>query len=377
MVPEVIRLKESGMCVCGQLVAAGERAGWAHRSGRILCLSCLAALSATEDAGATVYYEAPETCQDDASLTRELPEPVAVLIPADWASPAPITLPAWQLSAGVDTALPPAAPTLVVAPATAPAPLAETITAPLAETIPAPVAQTMPAPVTEAAPPHTEALVGPVAPEVTTSPDVVATTVEAAAMTVPSHRRRTLLPAGLLALRSSRGRQPGLTGQPDASIRAFLESAAASGVLSLHDRRMPGRRSRIGHLAFGAGGVFVIDVVRAKNASVEVLELDDLDPASRELVVGGQPMTDAVIATQGRVAIVRALLDEVELTSVPTIGVICFVDASVPSDADLAVAGVRVVDRTGLSALVQDIDGTLDEESRETLLEYLTERLPA
>lgn len=364
MVPEVIRLKESGVCVCGQLVAAGERAGWARRPGRVVCLSCLAAFSTPDEEAASVYFEAPAPGQHDVGLTLELPEPVAVVIPADWASPAPITLPAWQRSAGIDTALPPAAPATPARVAATPSPT------------PAPVVDESPRPVAAPPRPHTEVDPAPPAPEVT-APRDVATTVEAAAMTVPSHRRRTLLPPGLLALRSSRGRQPGPTGQSDSSIRAFLDGAAAgSGVQSLHDRRMPGRRGRLAHLVFGASGVYVVDVVRAKNASVEVQELDELDPDTRELVVGGRPMTDAVLATQARVAIVRALLDEVELTTVPTIGVICFVDASVPSDVDLTVAGVRVVDRSGLSALVVS-HGALDEEHRETLLEYLTERLPA
>lgn len=395
MVPEVVRLKESGVCVCGQHVAAGERAGWAHQPGRVVCLSCLAAFSTAEEEGTTVFYEAPESGQDDSGLAVELPEPVAVLIPADWASPAPITLPAWQRSAGVDTVLPPAAPSHHVvaaptvsaeAPAPSPSPVAEVPTpAPVvtaetraaAEASPAPVVDRTPSVVAEVTTPHTEVVTAQAVPEVLApEEEAVPATVEATAMTVPSHRRRTLLPAGLLALRSSRGRQPGATGQADSSIRAFLQSAAGFGVLSLHDRRMPGRRGRIAHVALGAGGVYVIDVVRAKNAAVEVQELDDLDPDARELVVDGRPMTDAVIATQGRAAIVRGLLDEVQLTTVPTIGVICFVDASVPSDADLAVAGIRVVDRTGLSALVGS-DGALDEESRETLLEYLSERLPA
>jgi hypothetical protein len=195
-------------------------------------------------------------------------------------------------------------------------------------------------------------------------------------MTVPSHRRRTIMPAGLLALRPSRGRQPGSTGQSDPATRAVLDGAASSGVLALHDRRMPGRRSRIAHLAFGAGGVYVIDVVRANNARVEVLPGDDLDSHPRDLLVGGRPMADTVAATQGRVEIIRALLDEVELSNVPVVGVMYFVDATVPSETLLEVAGVRVVGRTGLPALV-DSEGALDVEHRETLREYLTERLPA
>ena len=289
MVPVVVRLEKPGVCGCGAVVAAGERAGTTSQPGRVVCLACLAGLSA-----------GPE----DEDLERELPGPVAVLIPADWGpSPAP----------------------------------AATATAP---------------------------------------PTLVAVSAEAAAMTVPSHRRRTLLPAGLLALHPSRGREPGSTSHTDAATRALLDGAADSGVLSLHDRRMPGRRGRIAHLVLGPAGVYVVDVVRVKNASVEVRAVQEIEPETRELVVDGRTMTAPVTATQGRVAVVRGLLDEVGLSTVPAVGVICFVDTTVSAEPVLDVDAVHVVSRTGLATLVRTT-GALDPEHLETLLEYLTERLPA
>jgi hypothetical protein len=87
-------------------------------------------------------------------------------------------------------------------------------------------------------------------------------------------------------------------------------------------------------------------------------------------------MTTAVTATQGRVAIVRGLLDEVGLSTVPAVGVICLVDTTVSSEPALDVDSVHVVSRTGLATLVST-EGALDLDHLETLLEYLTERLPA
>ena len=381
MVPVVVRLEKAGVCGCGAVVAAGERAGTTRRPGRIVCLTCLATFSAKPDD--EVAQDAPEEQAvdekddqaDDEVAVPELRPPAAVLIPADWASPDPISLPAWQRSAGVAVALPP--PTASAA-ARPPAPDAPAV-APVQPAVPKEVspATAMPAPVDVAVPPPPP----PVA-EVTTPhahdvvADELAVAVEAVAMTVPSHRRRTLLPAGLLALQASRGRQPGPTGQSDSTVRALLDAAADAGVRSLHDRRMPGRRGRIAHLAIGPGGVYVIDVVRARNASVVARVVDELDPDTHELLVGGRPMPQAVAANQGRAAIVRAVLDDVELTTVPTTGVVCFVDAVVPRDPELEVGGVRVVGRTGLAALVAS-DGSLDQEHLDTLVEYLTERLPA
>lgn len=374
MVPVVVRLEQAGVCGCGRIVAAGERAGTTRQPGHVVCLPCLAAFSAgpsdaakADDTGvaqgdATPAVGDPVDGPDgplgasDGGPVRELRAPVAVVIPADWGPPSPGSVPSWQRSAGVAGALSPAAPATATdaAPVSAPAHVA------------APAA---PDPAPDAAPAPTTPLVAPAS-------SVVAVASEAVAVVTPSHRRRTLLPPGLLALRPSRGRQPGVAGHPDAATRALLEAAADSGVLSLHDRRMPGRRGRIAHLAVGAGGVFVIDVVHGKSASVEVRPVDERKPDTRELLVGGRSMASTVEATRGRVATVRALLDEVQLSAVPVVGVVCFVDATVRSDAEPEVAGVQVTGRAGLPTLV-DAEGALDREHRETLLEYLTDRLPA
>lgn len=398
MVPVVVRLDRPGVCGCGAVVAAGERAGATRHPGRIVCLPCLAAFSAKPEDESQIETREDEPVNEaphDVS-PQELRAPAAVLIPADWASCDPITLPGWQRSAGVAVALPPAAapapssaPDPSSAPTSGPAsvaevpvatPVAEDAATPAGVPVAVPVAEDVATPVAEPGPRHTQPVVPAATPTATPSAPVAAVvvevTTEAVAMTVPSHRRRTLLPAGLLALKSSRGREPGSTGQSDAATRAVLDAAAGSGVLSLHDRRMPGRRARIAHLAFGGGGVYVIDVVRAKNASVEVRPVDELDPDPQELWVGGRVMTKPVAAAQDRVAIVRALLDDVELSTVPTVGVICLVDAALSTDAPLEVDGVWVVGRTGLRTVVE-ADGTLDEEHRQTLHEYLTEHLPA
>ena len=406
MVPVVVRLKEAGVCACGQVVAAGERAGSTRQSGLVVCLSCVAAFSTAPDEDIlSVYYEAPAPGQD-ADLSVSLPEPVSVVIPADWGPSTPSKLPAWQRSAGITVDLPPAAPVgpgrvepavpPVVVQFAPPSPVEEDAlrAAEVESPVPTPVPAAPAAPVAETPPPAPAAETPPSAPVETApvapappvdaaaaeapepAPSVIAVSHEAVAIVGPSHRRRTFLPAGLLALRASRGRDPGVTGTPDGATRAILDAAADAGVLSLHDRHMPGRRGRIAHLAVGAGGVYVIDVVRAKNASVEVRPADELAPVARELLVGGRPMTSTVTATQGRVEIVRALLDEVGLSAVPVIGVMCCVDATVPTDADLEVDGVQVTGKAGLPALVRT-EGALDQEHLETLVEYLSEQLPA
>ena len=401
MVPVVVRLEEAGVCGCGAVVATGERAGTTGQPGVVVCLSCLTAFSAdsadladssnSADSADSTELEQPGSgseALDD--LVRTVPEPVAVVIPADWGPASPSSLPSWQRAAGVAVALPPAAPlsprpvdsapvvAVQISPSGAPldaAPLPQTQPASEAEAHTAQPAEVEAEPRAVLAAAVSATVVEPV-PTEQPLPVVVAVSAEAVAMAPPSHRRRTFLPPGLLALRSSRGREPGSSGRSDAATRAFLESAARAGILSLHDRRMPGRRGRIPHLAFGAGGVYVIDVVLARNASVAVLPVDELEPEKQQLVVDGHPLTATVTATRARVDVVRTLLDEVELTTVPVIGVMCFLDAALPAGAALAIEGIRVVGRAALPTLV-DSEGVLDLEHRETLLEYLTERLPA
>ena len=89
-------------------------------------------------------------------------------------------------------------------------------------------------------------------------------------------------------------------GKPQAAVCAILDAATTNGVLSLHNRRVPGRRGRIEHIAIGAAGVYVIDVLHFKNASIEVRPTGEADATGDDLVVGGRVMTAAVRAIAQR-----------------------------------------------------------------------------
>ena len=160
-------------------------------------------------------------------------------------------------------------------------------------------------------------------------------------------------------------------------MRDLLDATTNKGVLSLHNRRVPGRRGRIDHIAIGPAGIYVIDVLHFKNASIEVRPASDADAGTDDLVVGGRVMTAAVRAVAQRVEVLRLILLAAGLNDVPVTGALCFVDGLLPlSAAKLRIGGVQVIRPSGLPALVAG-SGAYGPADRQTLHEFLAERLPA
>lgn len=377
MVPEIVRLERAEVCGCGELVAAGERAGYAKSEQRVVCLRCLADQSATSAGGATprrvagvaaplnpwMAQEAVIVATLDALRGDWAPEPssaqTVLHVPAEWSAATSALL------AFVDQPAP--------SPGSAPAP---------PETPPAA------APLVTAAQPTaaTTPVDGGLAPE---PPDADAAAsgarrsrheaepVEDRRMPAPAPRRRAGLFTRLLTVRSFRAQgQARSAGKPDAVVGALLDAALEQGVVALHHRQMPGCRGRLEHLAIGAGGIYVIDVKHFKNASIEVRPTVDNPAASDDLVVGGRVMTAAVVATARRVAVVRSLLAGVGLDDVPVSGAVCFVDGLLPlAVSDLEVRGVHVLRPHSLTALVAT-PGRLSADDREGLRAFLEEQLP-
>jgi hypothetical protein len=197
-------------------------------------------------------------------------------------------------------------------------------------------------------------------------------------MPASAPRRRAGLFSRLLTVRSFRTQQaaPRVTKQ-HAAVCAILDAAEAKGVVSLHNRRVPGRRGRMEHLAVGAGGIYVVDVLHFKNASIEVRPADGPDAGTDDLVVGGRVLTPAARAVAQRVEVLRMILLSAGLADVPVTGALCFVDGLLPlTVSDLQVEGMHVLRPSGLTALVA-ASGSISLRDCETLREFLAERLPA
>jgi len=91
------------------------------------------------------------------------------------------------------------------------------------------------------------------------------------------------------------------------------------GVAFLHDRRMPGSRANIDHIAFAPSGVHVID---AKRYSGRIRVTRPLFGSPR-LLIAGRDRTGLIAGLERQVAAVRGALAEIGET-VPVHGCLCF-----------------------------------------------------
>jgi len=106
-----------------------------------------------------------------------------------------------------------------------------------------------------------------------------------------------------------------------------LDSRASDSVRMLHDRRVPGTRANIDHLAVTPSGVFVIDAKRyvGKRPAL-VVEGGILRPRVERLTVGSRDQTKLVEGVLKQVELVAGLVGDAR----PVSGVLCFLDADWP-----------------------------------------------
>jgi hypothetical protein len=144
------------------------------------------------------------------------------------------------------------------------------------------------------------------------------------------------------------------------------------GIEVLHDRRVPGTRATIDHIAVGPGGVYIIDAklygTMVKHRGVGKILRND-----RRVRISGHDETLLVakIGTQVN-AITRALFE----TPIPVTAALCFVDAQWPLPAEpFMLNGVWVGWPDALPELVGR-PGLLDPEAMKTTARLLDTRLP-
>lgn len=109
-------------------------------------------------------------------------------------------------------------------------------------------------------------------------------------------------------------------------VAASLEERlAGTGVVLLHDRRVPGTRANIDHLAIAPGGVFVID---AKAISGKV-RIETPWFGDQRLLVNGRDRSKLLDGLDRQIAAVREALGP-EHDHLPVRGVLCFTEADLP-----------------------------------------------
>ena len=150
--------------------------------------------------------------------------------------------------------------------------------------------------------------------------------------------------------------------------RTLEKRAAGRGVALLHDRRMPGSRANVDHIAVGRAGVFVIDAKRYSGRIAVERRGGLLRPRTSHLIVGGRDKTELVDGVLAQAEVVRALL----AAAIPVLPVLCFVDGDWPFMPRLEVRGVPIVWPRQTAKLCRG-DGPLDPGS----VEAVAERSPA
>jgi Nuclease-related domain len=163
-----------------------------------------------------------------------------------------------------------------------------------------------------------------------------------------------------------------------ASGAAGEEELAASlarrcpGVIVLHDRRMPGSRANIDHLAIAPSGVHVIDAKRYKGK----IEVRKPFFGDAKLVIGGRDKTKLLAGLGKQVEAVRGTME----TIAPTVSVqacLCFVGgAEMPSLRRLSVGGYPLVYPRRLAKRLNR-PGELGPELMRLVAAELSQRFPS
>ena len=109
-----------------------------------------------------------------------------------------------------------------------------------------------------------------------------------------------------------------------------LDTLTQQGVQVLHDRRIPGTKANIDHIAVGPRGVFVIDAKRYTGAPSLRTSGGLFEPRRERLMVGTRDCTHLVGGVHRQVSLVENALGAAGFTDIPVFGMLCFVEADWP-----------------------------------------------
>jgi hypothetical protein len=150
------------------------------------------------------------------------------------------------------------------------------------------------------------------------------------------------------------------------AVGKMLDGLRAQGVVAIHDRRVPGRRTNIDHIAVAPPGVFVIDT---KNVVGKVA-------ASRSgLRVAGRRQDKMLDGVAGQVAVVQGVLDQAGTAPVAVRGVLCFTKADLPWLRPQP-RGIALLYPRGLRRVLTKGDLVLTRDQVNALATVLATKLP-
>ena len=139
-------------------------------------------------------------------------------------------------------------------------------------------------------------------------------------------------------------------------LGARLDSLASASLAVLHDRRIPGTKANIDHIAITAAGIWVIDAKRYKGRPELKIEGGILRPRVEKVLVGRRDCTKLVDGVLKQIDLVREVVDDI-----PVMGALCFVEADWPLIGGAFTArGVHALWPKRLAKILVEAEGPID-----------------
>ena len=170
----------------------------------------------------------------------------------------------------------------------------------------------------------------------------------------------------------------GVGARGESELGAFLDALDDDRhVFVLHDRRIPGTRANVDHIAVTGSGVYVVDAKRYAG-KVQRLDRGGLLSIDYRLYVGRRDCTKLVTGLSRQVDAVRAALGQavIEEFAVPIVPVLCFLSAEWSLFArPFRLSGVWVEWPKSLKKRIQQ-PATLEPEHVRLLARRIADALP-
>ena len=179
--------------------------------------------------------------------------------------------------------------------------------------------------------------------------------------------------AGLAKLNTPQHEQAWATGArgEERVARQLQKHLKDSGVVLLHDRRIPGTRANIDHIAIGPGGVTVIDAKNYKGKVRAETRGGLLRPRTEHLVIHGRDQTKLIDGVLKQVELARTVCAATDVR-----GALCMANVDgLPMFGRIVVAGVAVDGPKRVAALARR-PGSLSPDVVEQLAGRLAVALP-
>jgi hypothetical protein len=139
-------------------------------------------------------------------------------------------------------------------------------------------------------------------------------------------------------------------------LGARLDSLASESIAILHDRRIPGSKANIDHIAVTTAGIWVIDAKRYKGRPQLRVEGGLLRPRVEKVLVGRRDCTRLVDGVLTQIELVREVVGDLPVT-----GALCFVEADWPLvGGAFATRGVHALWPKRLAKLLAEAVGSVD-----------------